>query len=414
MQQISPALARRVALAAQGFGRTPAGPVGTRQLNLLVQRLRVLQIDSVNVFERSHYLPAFARLGAYDRALLDRLLYTRASPYIEYWAHQAAFIPVEDWPLFRWRMAETRRREHSSADAWPHRNGELLDWLRAELADKGPLPARMIEHDANVRRGNWWGWSDVKLGLEYLFGWGEVVSGGRSRFERVYALADQVLPRPVLEREVPKEDALRELVRRSAVALGIGTLSDIADYFRLGSADTSAAVRDLVDSGDLVPVQVPGWERNGAPQPAWLARDARLPRRVDHVALLSPFDPVVWRRERALRMFGFHYRIEIYTPGPQRVYGYYVLPVLLDDRIVGRIDLKSDRQAGVLRVQAAWVEAAPGPAGGPEATGAPMPDDDVERIAGLLRRTAEWQGLDGVTVAGRGTLSPALSAALGR
>jgi uncharacterized protein len=401
VQQISPALARRVALAAQGFGRRPAAPAGTRQLNLLMQRLRLLQIDSVNVFERSHYLPVFARLGMYDRALLDRLLYRRESPYIEYWAHEAAFLPVADWPLFRWRMADKRHRHHSSPDAWPHQNLELLAWLRAELAEKGPLPARLIEHDANVRRGNWWGWSDVKLGLEYLFDWGEVVSGGRTRFERVYALAEQVLPQTVREQDVPRQDAVRELVRRSAVALGIGTQSDIADYFRLGSAPTLAAIRDLVDSGDLVPVQVPGWERNGAPQAVWLARDARMPRRMEHVALLSPFDPVVWRRDRALRMFGFHYRIEIYTPQPQRVFGYYVLPVLVDDRLVGRIDLKSDRQAGVLRVQAAWTEH-DGVAG-----------EDVERIAAVLRETAEWQGLDGVVVAGRGDLSPALSAVLG-
>ncbi|MFD3446322.1 winged helix-turn-helix domain-containing protein [Microbacteriaceae bacterium 4G12] len=400
VQQISPALARRVALAAQGFGRAPASPVGTRQLNLLIQRLRVLQIDSVNVFERSHYLPVFARLGGYDRALLDRLLYQRGSGYVEYWAHEAAFLPVTDWPLFRWRMADTRNRQHSSPDAWPHANGALLDWLRAELADKGPLPARMIEHDANVRKGNWWGWSDVKLGLEYLFSWGEVVSAGRNRFERIYALAEQVLPPPVHALDVPREDALRELVRRSAVALGIGTRSDIADYFRLGTADTVAAIRDLEDSGDLVPVQVPGWERNGSPQPTWLARDARLPRRMEHVALLSPFDPVVWRRERALRMFDFHYRIEIYTPEPKRVYGYYVLPVLVDDRLVGRIDLKSDRQAGVLRVQSAWTED-----GG-------VSEEQVERIAAVLRETAGWQGLDGIAVTGRGDLSPALSAVL--
>jgi hypothetical protein len=256
----------------------------------------------------------------------------------------------------------------------------------------------MIEHDANVRKGNWWGWSDVKLGLEYLFGWGEVVSGGRMRFERVYALAEHVLPDAVRESDVPREDAVRELVRRSAVALGIGTQSDIADYFRLGSADTLAAIGDLVDSGDLVPVQVPGWERNGKPQPVWLARDARLPRRMEHVALLSPFDPVVWRRERALRMFGFHYRIEIYTPAPKRVYGYYTLPLLIDEALVGRIDLKSDRQAGVLLVQSAWREA-----------GASV---DLDRVTALLREAAAWQGLERVEVVGRGDLSADLAAAM--
>src|SRR3954464_11691599 len=211
---ISPASARRVSLAAQGFGTRYPDAVGTRQLNLLIQRLGLLQIDSVNVFERSHYLPVFARLGGYDRALLDRLLFTSHSSYIEYLAHVACFIPVEEWPLFRWRMQAYR--EKHAADAWVQANGEMLDWLRAELADKGPMAASEIEHDANVRRGPWWGWSDVKEGLEYLFWWGEVVSAGRARFERRYALAEQVLDPAVLSADVPQEDAFRELLRRAA------------------------------------------------------------------------------------------------------------------------------------------------------------------------------------------------------
>ncbi|BDZ44678.1 winged helix-turn-helix domain-containing protein [Naasia aerilata] len=399
VESLSAAQARRVALAAQGIGRPKPDAVGTRQLNSLVARLGLLQIDSVNVFERSHYLPVFARLGAYDRALLDRLLFASRGPYIEYLAHVACFIPVEAWSLFRWRM-DAYREKHATKP-WVQANGAMLDWLRAELAEKGPLAASEIEHDANVRRGPWWGWSDVKEGLEYLFWWGEVVTAGRSRFERRYALAEQVLPRSVLDAEVPKAEAYRELLRRAARAHGVGTARDLADYYRLVGPEVGAALRDLEDEGELVPVTVEGWKRDGRPLRAWRHRDARVPRRVDSAALLSPFDPVVWERSRTERLFGFHYRIEIYTPAPQRRFGYYVLPVLVDDELVGRLDLKSDRQAGVLRVQAAWSEE-----GRAEA--------HVERIAALLHDAAAWQGLDSVAVEPRGTLSPALSSALAR
>jgi uncharacterized protein YcaQ len=401
VQNISPALARRIALAAQGFGRPRPATVGSRAFSALFDRIRLLQLDSVNVFERSHYLPVFARLGAYDRAALDHLAFRPGSGYIEYWAHEAAIVPVDDWPLFRWRMADRHRRYSGYPDGWVQRNGDMLNWLRAELAATGPISASRIQHDSNQRSGSWWGWSDVKHGLEMLFTWGEVVSAGRTRFERTYGLAEQVLPSEILGRQVARGDAIRELVRRSAAAHGIGTLGDLADYYRLPSAETKAALRDLEDAGEVVPVRVPGWERNGAPQPAWLHRDARLPRRMDAAALLSPFDPVVWRRERAERMFGFHYRIEIYTPQPKRVFGYYVLPVLVDDSIVGRVDLKSDRQSGVLRVQASWVEPSV------------APGSVADRVAGLVREAAAWQGLDDVLVVDRGTLAPQLAAALG-
>jgi uncharacterized protein YcaQ len=397
VESLSAAQARRVALAAQGIGRPRPASVGSRQLNALIARLGLLQIDSVNVFERSHYLPVFARLGAYDRALLDRLLFAERGPYIEYLAHVACFIPVEAWPLFRWRM-DGYRAKHT-AQAWVQANGAMLDWLRAELAEKGPLAASEIEHDANVRRGPWWGWSDVKEGLEYLFWWGEVVSAGRSRFERRYALAEQVLPDAVLGADVPKAEAYRELLRRAAHAHGVGTARDFADYYRLVGPEVGAALRDLEDAGELVPVQVEGWERQGRPVPAWRHRDARLPRRVEAAALLSPFDPVVWERSRTERLFGFHYRIEIYTPAPRRRFGYYVLPVLVDGDLVGRLDLKSDRQAGVLRVQAAWSE-----------DGRAEPAAD--RIAALLQEAAAWQGLDAVAVEPRGTLAPPLASAL--
>lgn len=396
---LSPALARRVALAAQGFGRAPTRAPGIRQLDSLVNRLQLLQIDSVNVFERSHYLPVFSRVGAYDKAVLDRLTAAKTGRYTEYWAHEASILPLDTWPLFRWRMQAFR--DHADADEshWSHANRAMLEWLLAELAEKGPLPASEIEHDANKRSGPWWGWSDVKTGLEVLFRWGDVVSAGRNRFERVYALPEQVLPTELLGREVGRADAHRELISRAAQAHGVGTVKDFADYFRLKNAPSRQAIQELEDAGELIPVTVPGWGTAGAPGSAWLHRDARLPRSIDAATVLSPFDPVVWERARALRLFDFHYRIEIYTPKPQRVFGYYVLPVLLGDTIVGRVDLKNDRQAGVLRVQAAWAE--PG-----------APADAAARLAAVLREAARWQGLDEIAVAPNGTLADALEAEL--
>ena len=392
-ETLSPAAARRMALAAQGFGGLGPPTVGTRQLNGLIGRLRLLQIDSVNVFERSHYLPAFARLGPYDKALLDRLTMRAGGPYLEYWAHEAAFVPAADLGLFAFRMRHNRER-HSE---WLATREQLAGEVLAQLADRGPLAASEIEHEENRRLGPWWGWSDVKRLLETLFRQGDVVSAGRSGFERRYGLPEQVLgaaPDPV-----PERDAVRELVRRAAVAHGIGTLGDLADYYRLRVDATQQAVRELEESGDLVPVTVRGWERGGRPLSAWRAVGARAPRRMTAAALLSPFDPVVWERPRAERLFGFHYRISIYTPAAAREHGYYVLPALVDDAIVGRIDLKSDRQARVLRVQHAWRE--------PDA-----PADTAERLAPVLLDAARWQGLDTVEVAGPGDLSPALAAAL--
>jgi hypothetical protein len=399
-QTLSPALARRIALAAQGFGRPSATPAGTRQLSALAHRLELLQIDSVNVFERSHYLPAFSRLGGYDKADLDRLTSGRRARFTEYWAHEASYIPIDTWPLLRWRMHAYREDAEQSTDSWSNANRPMIEWLLAELAANGPMAASAIEHDSNKRSGPWWGWSDVKTGLEVLFRWGQVAIAGRTRFERVYALPEQVFSPEILNRTVSREDAHRELVSRSARAHGIGTAKDFADYFRLKVAPTQAAIQDLEDAGELIPVTVPGWTTGGKPTAAWLHRDARQPRRMDAAAVLSPFDPVVWERARALRIFEFHYRIEIYTPAPKRVFGYYVLPVLVGDTIVGRVDLKNDRQAGVLRVQAAWAE--PG-----------APAETAFRLAAVLRDTAAWQGLGDIVVAGRGNLADALASELG-
>jgi uncharacterized protein len=392
---LSAAESRRVALAAQGFGRPPADTVATRSLSAGITRLGLLQIDSVNVFERSHYLPLFARLGAYDRTALDRLTFAKRGPYLEYWAHEAAFIPRDDLRLFRWKMDAMRERDAAPVRV-EHvtRTESVRRELHAMLRAEGPMPASAVEHESNVRRGPWWGWSDVKLGLELMFRWGDVVSAGRSGFERVYALPSQVLPAGFLETAPARADAIRELVGRASRALGVGTRADIADYYRLRSDDTAAAIAELQDAGELLPVRVEGWREQ-----AWMHADARVPRTMTTSAVLSPFDPVVWFRRRAERMYGFHYRIEIYTPAPKRVFGYYVLPVLQDDTLVGRVDLKSDRQRGVLRVRTAWQE-----------------DDavlDAERLADTLRRAAAWQGLDGIEVTDRGTAARALAGALG-
>ncbi len=391
VDSVSAAAARRIGLAAQGLGR-PRGPVGTRQLNLTMQRLGVLQLDSVNVFERSHYLPLFARLGPFDKALFDRLTFTARSPYTEYWAHQAALIPMAQRPLWQWAMNQWRHDKKLTE--WSDVNQPMLDFLRAELAEKGPLTAGQVEHEAGARRGPWWGWSDVKTGLETLFFWGDVVVAGRTRFERVYDLAERHIPAELLGRSIHKSDAVRELTRRAVAALGIGTVRDIADYYRLLQAPVKTALDDLVETGDATPVTVPGWKAQ-----AYLHRDARTPRRIETAALLSPFDPVVWERERTLRMFGFHYRIEIYTPAPKRQFGYYTLPVLLDESLVGRIDLKTDRQAGVLRVQSAWHE--------------PGQVADLGRIADLLRETAAWQGMESIAVQDWGDMAGGLAGVLG-
>lgn len=393
---VSPAAARRIALGAQGFGRARPDTVGTRQLNLALRRIGLLQLDSVNVLERSHYLPMFARLGAYDKALLDRLTFVKRGPYREYWAHEAALVPLEDLPLFGFRMQDYRDYYAAASDPWLAAHAGTLDWLRAELAEKGPLPASRIERDANApRRGSWWDWDEVKRGLERMFRVGEVVSAGRTGFERTYALPEHVLPAELREREVPRDEAVHTLMERAARAHGIGTLSDLADYFRLKTADARPALERLVDEGVVRQVTVPGWTK-----PAFLHRDARIPRRIEATALLSPFDPVVWERDRAERMFGFRYRIEIYTPASKRVYGYYTLPVLVDEALVGRIDLKNDRKRGVLRVQSAWREQG-------------VPDAVAERIVPALRELAAWQGLAELEVVDRGDLARAVAAEAG-
>ena len=399
-ESLSAAEARRVALAAQGFARPRPDTVGTRQLTSALRRMQALQIDSVNVFARSHYMPLFSRLGAYDPALLDRLLFARRAPWVEYRAHEAAFIPAQDWGLFSFRMAALRTK-YARPGGWYAQHSETVDWVRAELAARGPLRPADIERDAaRGRRGPWWDWDAVKSALEYLWLFGEVAIAGRRGFERRYGLAEQVIP-DAARAAVPRAEAIRELVRRAALAHGVATASDIADYWRI--ADRPAiltAIGELVDDGELSPVTVEGWQSAGRPAKAWLHRDAAVPRRVDATTILTPFDPVVWFRERAQRVFGFEYRIEIYTPAARRRYGYYSLPVLVGDRIVGRVDLKADRSNSTLLVQSAWWEH-----GRPAAA--------AGRVADELRRAAAWQNLERVSVSRWGDAADDVADALG-
>lgn len=395
---LSAAAARRVALSAQGFGRRAPDRVTTRAINAAFRRMGVAQIDSVNVFSRSHYMPFFSRLGSYDTALLDRLVFTSRSPYTEYWAHAATFIPIDDWGLWDFRMSAYRERLHASG--WYAEHATTLDWVRGELAARGPLRPADLEDPAPQRRGPWWDWSVVKQTLERLFLTGEVAIAGRTGFERRYALASDVIPQSAAT-PVHRDDAVRELALRAVRSHGVATVADVNDYYRLFSqTDTLRALRELEDAGEITPVSVRGWERNGRQLAAWMPHDQVVPRRLEAAALLTPFDPVVWFRDRAERMYGLDYRIEIYTPAHKRTHGYYSLPVLIDDRIAARVDLKADRGARRLLVQSAWWE----PSGTPA---------DAGRIADELRRAAAWQGLEQISVGGWGDAADAIAAALG-
>jgi uncharacterized protein len=355
------------------------------------------------VFCRSHYMPVFARLGPYPREALDRLTAhtagsVRSRELFEYWAHEASLIPVELQPNLRWRMARANDDAWESMVRIARDFPQLVDEVFDLVARKGPIRAGdtgMPRPDP--RPGHMWNWHDGKVALEYLFWSGRITAARRVNFERHYDLPERVLPAEIIAAPTPPvEQAQRELVRIAARALGVATEPDLGDYFRLPRAESKLRVAELVAAGELLRVSVDGWRA-----PAYLWPRARRPRRVATRALLSPFDSLIWFRERTERLFGFRYRIEIYTPAAKRQYGYYVLPFLLGDSLVGRVDLKSDRQAGVLRVQGAFAEAGV----------------DVSYVAAELAAelaiTAKWLELDGVVVGERGDLAAPLSHAVG-
>jgi uncharacterized protein len=349
--------ARRIALAAQlaPGAKRPKSPPGPAAIGKLVDTLNLLQIDSVNVLSRSHYLPVFSRLGAYDRTTLDALTYSaRKRRFFEYWAHEASFLPLKLFPLLRWRMDAARRGDGlykglvQFAHEQPHYIAAILD----EVRRRGPLAVRDLP-DPGKRLPGWWGWSPGKIALEYLFWTGEVTAATRRNFERLYDLTERVIPPEIFHApQLPRAEAVRELMRLSAGALGIATFADLRDYFRLPLADARAALAELIETGILREAAVETW-RN----PAYLLKDTAMPRKSSACAsLLSPFDPLVWERSRAERLFGFSYRIEIYTPAEKRRHGYYVLPFLFGDRFAARLCLKADRAASTLVINTAHAE----------------------------------------------------------
>jgi uncharacterized protein YcaQ len=386
VRRISNSTARRIAIAAQGFlDPRPAGKVTRAHLRRLMRRVGMLQIDSVNVLVRSHYLPVFSRLGPYPPALLDAFAY-RHRELFEYWGHAASLIPVEHFPLFRNRM-DTESRWH--IHRWAEEHQEYVQTVLEEVRAHGPILVGQLS-DPRAGEGGWWGWGDGKLALEYLFARGLITTAGRSAFARIYDVAERVIPPEHLNApSASQRDAEEQLLLLAARSLGVGTVRDIADYYRLPQTSARQILRELAASGDLEQVEVEWWKGE-----AFLHPEARIPRRSTARALLSPFDSLVWERDRTERLFGFRYRIEIYTPEPKRVFGYYyVLPFLLGDSLVARVDLKADRQAGQLLVRAAHAE------------------DGVDReevaaaLAEELRSMAGWLGLNGVVVSRQGDLA---------
>ncbi|MBN8874047.1 MAG: YcaQ family DNA glycosylase [Rhodospirillales bacterium] len=374
------AQARRIALAAQGFADPRPATPSAAQFRRTLDRIGLFQIDSVNVLARAHYLPAFSRIGSYDPDWLDRAAWgpRRERRMFEYWAHEASLLPLSLHPLLRWRMARADRGEAGYGRMRvfaTERRSEAMALL-ARIRDEGPLAASDFENG----RPGWWEWSEPKRMLEWLFYAGHLTTATRRRsFERVYDLTERVIPPAVLALPTPPEDAARRgLIAHAAAALGIATAADLRDYFRLSPADGDPAIATLLEEGVLRQVQVPGLP------PAFVHRDARRPRRITARALLAPFDPLVWERTRAERLFGFRYRIEIYTPAEKRQHGYYVLPFLLNERLVARVDAKADRQAGRLLVPAVHLE--------PEAPPETLPalHEELGLLAGWLK--LEWDG----------------------
>lgn len=340
------------------------------------------------MYERSHYLPLFSRLGTYDSAILDDLLLTphTETTHVEYWAHVAAFIPVESWSLWAWKMRAARER-NANPGGWLADHRKLADSLLHRLRTEGPATFSQLEDNRGRARGSWWDWSDVKTALEYMFDDGIVTAKGRVNFQRIYAPVEDVIPADVLAHEIPEGDARRTLAFNAIRAMGVGTPAEVADYYRTKLAPTRSAIIELVEAGLVEPVRVKDWDKAaGKPLEAFAVVGHEIPARAPQVStILTPFDPVTWNRDRALRMFGFDYKIEIYTPAPKRVYGYYSLPVVMNDALVARIDLKADRKNKTLIVKSAHWEAR-------------KPADAIDRLVQVVRDAAAWRGLENITV----------------
>ncbi len=394
---LSSSEARRAVLAAQGFLPKATAEPRLREIRAAVKRLGLLQIDSVNVLVRAHFMPLFSRFGRYSRAHLDELSYRRGKRTLfEYWGHEASLISLHLFPFFRWRMRRAAEGLgiYSALARLPREKPGFIDLVMAEVRDRGPISAgqlqRILSTEAPRKAGSWWGWSDHKRALEWLFWTGKITTAFRRNFERVYDLTDRVLPRElVCAPEMPQEDAQRELVRVAARALGVATESDLRDYFRLGVHDTRARLAELVAAGELVSGEVENWSR-----PAFAPANLRIPRNANATAaLLSPFDPLVWERSRTERLFRFRYRIEIYTPPARRQHGYYVLPFLHRDELAGRVDLKAERARSALLVQSSHAE---------HRTGLLTV---AESLFAELRNLADWLELDSIEVRDRGNLA---------
>ncbi|WP_158742569.1 winged helix-turn-helix domain-containing protein [Acidisphaera sp. L21] len=396
-ERISVATARRIALAATGLAEARPAIADRAQLRRTVARLGLLQIDSVTVLTRAHYLPLFSRLGDYPRALLDDAAWGAKPSLFEYWAHEASLLPPTTQPLLRWRMQQADRLEgiYGELRRFVTERRAHVDAVLARIRSDGGLAASDLDGPRGA--GGWWGWSENKRALEWLFWAGHVTTATRrGGFERVYDLPERVLPRAVLDTPTPEPaDAHRALLQIAARALGIATLGDLRDYFRLSPGEATDRVAELVEMGELVPVTVEGWK-----QQAYVHSAARWPRRVEACALLCPFDPAVWERTRTERLYEFRYRLEIYTPAHKRQHGYYVLPFLLGDRMVARVDLKTMRTTSTLHVLAAHAE----PHASPET---------AERLLAELQTMARWLGLEHVAITPAGDFGPTLAAAHG-
>ena len=388
--EVSLAQARRIALAAQGFNDArPSGRVDKRHLRRVLGRIGLIQIDSVNVLVRSQELPLFARLGPHPRSLIPDA--TAAGELFEYWVHEASHVPTEQYHLYRWHM----ERDHKWGRYYQlrERRPGFIEEVLQRVADEGPLASGDLGQRVG-KKGTWWDWDDGKVALEHLFWSGQITARRRPNdFARVYDLAERMIPAAVLARPAPPEhEARKELLMLAAAYHGIATMEDLTDYHRQKNVPCKPLLAELVEEGRLHATRVEGWDK-----PAFLHPDAARPRQMNARALLSPFDPVVWHRDRALRLFGFHYRIEIYVPRPKRQFGYYVLPFLLGDQLVARVDLKADRAAGSLPVPGAFAEMG-------------VPTNGVaDALAAELVQMARWLELERVVVGDRGDLASPLA-----